>query len=191
MALWAPFPWFGDAMAYAKAHVAGGVLRVDADGRIWRTAIRLRNGEWSAVKERRAENVGGRGYLRVSLWIPGQRRLAVVMAHNLVYEVLVGQIPQGLELNHEDLNKTNNHPRNLKPMTGAENIQHSYANGRTRPWTRTHERHGDWRKGRPVLTVDQRAEIRAQRAAGLKLSVIAEEFGLSTTHVHRVCLDDR
>ena len=178
-ALLAPFPYFGDAMAYAKAHVVGGVLTIDDDGQIWRTAVNVR-GIWKTIAPRRAENVGGKGYLRVSLAIPGGR-VAIVMAHNLVYECKVGLIPDGLELNHDDLNKTNNRPTNLIPVTGAQNIQHSYAHGRTKPWSRT----VNWR-GRPKLTEDQKREACRMRQAGAFLKDIAERFGIGTAHAQRI-----
>jgi hypothetical protein len=168
-------------MAYAKEHVAAGVLTIDADGRIWRTAKRLRNGDWQSIAPKRAENVGGKGYLRISIGVPGQRSLAIVMAHNLVYECKVGPIPDGLELNHEDLNKTNNRPLNLVPMTGAQNIQHSYDHGRTKPWSRT----ANWR-GRPKLSEDQKREACEMRRAGALLKDIGERFGIGTTHAQRI-----
>lgn len=172
-------------MEYAKAHVADGVLRVDPEGRIWRCKILHRDGYYTNVKERRAEHVGGKGYLRVSLHVPIENRLAIVMAHCLVYEVLVGPIPSELQINHEDLDKKNNHPLNLKQMTGAENIQHSYANGRIHPWTYA----TDWR-GKPVVTDDIKAAIKARRSQGVILRLIADEFSLSTTHVHRICQEE-
>lgn len=102
MTLRAPFPWSGDAMAYAKAHVAAGVLRIHAPG-------------------------------------------------------------------------------NLSPVTGPENIRHSYANGRTRPWSNSTQ----WR-GRQRLTSEQIARARTMRADGVLLKEIAAELGISTTHAHRI-----
>jgi hypothetical protein len=175
----APFPYFGDAMAYAKAHVDAGVLVVDDDGCIWRTAV-ARRGRWLPVEPRRAENVGGKGYLRVSLHVPGTG-LVQVMAHRLVYEVKRGPIPEGLEINHEDLNKQNNRPGNLEPMTGVDNIRHSYANGRTHPWSRATQ----WR-GRPKVADADKQRAREMRAAGAPLKEIAAALGIGTSHAHRI-----
>ena len=86
MSLRAPFPWFGDPMAYAKAHVYNSVLVIDEDGRVWRTAI-FAHGHWKGIPVRRAENPGNKGYLRVSLLVQRERRICQVMAHNLVWEV--------------------------------------------------------------------------------------------------------
>ena len=180
----APFHWFGNPMAYAKAHVHNGVLVIDDVGRIWRTAI-FNHGHWREIPIRRAENVAAKGYLRVSLWVPRERRIAQVMAHNLVWEVKVGPIPVGLELNHKDLCSSNNDPMNLEPVTKPQNIQHSYANGRTKPWTHAVE----WRAGRLTLTTDQVARIQSRRSEGAFFKDIADEFGISITHAHRLCTE--
>lgn len=179
----APFPWFGDSLAYALAHVLAGVLRIDSSGRIWRCAIWSR-GSWKPVTPRRAEHPSGNGYLRVSLHVSGHG-LAQIMAHRLVYTWAVGPIPQNLQINHKDLNKHNNTPENLEPVTGAENIRHSYSNGRSRPWSKAHSSRGQWR-GRPLITPEQRAAIRELRAAGNSLKTIATKFGVSISHAHRL-----
>jgi hypothetical protein len=172
--------WNDDAMAFAKAHVEAGVLSVESDGTIWRCAIMVR-GAWRQCKPRRAENPGGKGYLRVSLCIPGTRQLAIVMAHCLVYELKVGPIPDGLQINHKNLIKTDNRPDNLEPVTGAGNIQHSYANGRTRPWSQA----TSWR-GRPRITPEQCADAVRMRAEGASLKTIAKKLGIGVSHAHRL-----
>ncbi len=179
--------WNGDAMAYAKAHVAAGVLQIDDNGQIWRLLIwgGMRFRRWRSITPRRAENVGGKGYLRVSLARPGG--LAIVMAHNLVYEIRVGPIPDGLEINHKNLIKTDNRPDNLEPVTGAQNVKHSYDHGRTKPWTHAK----DWRPGRVRLTDEQVEHARALRRRGVILRDIAQALGISITHAHRITEDAR
>ena len=176
------FPWFGDPMAFARAHVAAGVLEIDSAGRIWRTAI-FNRGEWKRIPRRRAENPGNKGYLRVSLWVPRERRLAQVMAHNLVWTIFRGPIPLNLEVNHKDLKTSNNRPSNLELLTKAGNIQHSYANGRTRLWSHAVE----WRPGRLTLTDARIQQIRRMRASGRRLRDVADRFHISISHVHRLC----
>lgn len=169
--------WRGDAMAYAKAHVDAGIIRVDRRGCVWRVQ---KDGRPCAPH--RMENPGGKGYLRVSLWIPTERRLAIVMAHKLVYEVKVGPIPEGLQINHKNLIKDDNRPSNLEPMTGSQNVQHSYDNGRRRPWSAATE----WRPGRPRLTPDQIETARSMRSSGAILREVAERLNLSLSHTHRI-----
>lgn len=175
--------WTGDAMAYAKTHVRAGVLYVDVMGRIWRNKIWGRSAGWRAIHPRRVENVGGKGYLRVSLARPGG--LAIVMAHCLVYEVRVAPIPDGLEINHKNLIKTDNRPDNLELMTGAQNTQHAYDHGRTKPWATATQ----WRPGRERLSGEQVALARKMRGRGDRLKDIAAAIGISITHAHRITED--
>lgn len=175
-------PWFGDPMAYAKANYFAGVLEIDEEGRVWRTSA-FNRGEWKRIPRRRAENEGNKGYLRISLWVSYERRLAMVMAHNFVWEIFNGPIPRGLELNHDDLNTSNNRLSNLQLVTKPENIQHSYRNGRTRPWSHATE----WRPGRPTIDRDTVNSIRSLRASGALLKTVAHQFGISITHAHRLC----
>lgn len=179
-------PWTGDAMSYAKAHVEAGILRVDSMGRVWRCFI-WRHGRYYPITERRgarrAENVGGKGYYRVTIKLPDDKKAATVMAHKLVYEVLVGPIPPGLEIDHKNTIKTDNDPRNLEPVTGAVNTQRAYANGRPHPYAHT----GSWR-GRPRIDRNEQlvARAREMRDAGARCQDIAAELGISKSHAFRI-----
>lgn len=139
----------------------------------------MNNGVRVPVERRRAESVGGKGYLRVMLHIDGEQH--GTGAHRIVWTHLKGPIPDDLQINHKDLDKTNNRPRNLELATGAENIQHSYANGRTRPYANATQ----WR-GKPILSDDDLTLMRALRARGVILRRIAARFNISVTHAHRV-----
>lgn len=66
---------------------------------------------------------GKRGYERVN--IEGRE----VKAHRLVYETVVGPIPDGLSINHIDGDKLNNRPDNLEPATQSEQVAHAYRIG--------------------------------------------------------------
>lgn len=172
-------------MAYAKAHVTAGVLRVEADGTVWRCKSRV-GGTWHDVEPRRVENVGGKGYLRVSLHVARGLPLAIVMAHCLVYEVLVGPIPKGLQIDHKDNDKTNNRPENLEPVTGLENMRRSHERGRTMPWQLEKTKLDAAWRGRPMVTEEQKARAREMRAAGAPLKRIAAELGIGLSHAHRL-----
>lgn len=50
----------------------------------------------------------------------------VVRAHRAAYELLVGPIPDGLELDHLCRNKTCVNPDHLEPVTHKENVQRDY-----------------------------------------------------------------
>lgn len=49
--------------------------------------------------------------------------------HRIVYETFVGDIPEGLQINHLDGNKSNNHLSNLEVCTASENVKHAFATG--------------------------------------------------------------
>lgn len=166
------------AIDFALSLVADGTLRIDGAGRVWRTAV-ISHGLRRTITPRRAENVAGKGYLRLTLQLPTERRLVQVMAHRLVWEVLRGPIPDGLQINHDDLDKTNNRIGNLEVTDGSGNIRHSYANGRTRPWSRVARRFGD----------AERLSIRIERAAGATFTELSRRFGCSVSHAHRIAGD--
>lgn len=169
------------AMAYGLELIRIGVLSIDSEGRIWREKIKVsRTGEWKHLKiRRRAECRSGRGYLRITLGFEGATHS--VQAHRLIWASIKGPIPHHLQVNHKDLNKANNRIDNLELVTQSENIQHSYDNGRTVPWSQA----TIWRD-KPLLTDEQKSRMRERRASGRKLRDIAREFGVSITHAHRV-----
>jgi hypothetical protein len=49
-----------------------------------------------------------------------------VRAHRFVWEAIVGDIPEHLQINHKDGDKHNNHIANLELATGSENVIHRY-----------------------------------------------------------------
>ena len=66
--------------------------------------------EWTANRCRK-------GYGRFNLGGKQQQ------AHRVVYEVLVGLIPEGLEIDHLCRNKACVNPDHLEPVTGSENMK--------------------------------------------------------------------
>lgn len=60
------------------------------------------------------------GYLQVGLFKDGKSIKFLV--HRLVYEAFNGQIPEGMEINHIDEDKSNNNIKNLNLMTHKENV---------------------------------------------------------------------
>jgi hypothetical protein len=113
------------AMLLALEMIALGVLRIDEHGRIWRHAIRNASGKWRGVERRRAENMGGGGYLRVTFRDPENGAIVQVMAHRLAWAFFNHEIPSGgLQVNHKDMDRTNNAPGNLELVTQSENILH-------------------------------------------------------------------
>lgn len=63
-----------------------------------------------------------KGYLRVCLSDKG--RELRIMIHRLVYSHFKGPIPNGLVINHVDMNKQNNNDWNLELNTNRQNTHH-------------------------------------------------------------------
>lgn len=71
------------------------------------------------------QSISAAGYVVVGKYI-GNTSGGV---HRIVYEAFVGEIPKGLQINHMDGNKQNNHISNLELCTPSENTKHAYATG--------------------------------------------------------------
>ena len=52
-----------------------------------------------------------------------------IMGHRLVWEVLRGPIPRGLQINHKNGIKYDNRPENLEVVTQLENRRHAARTG--------------------------------------------------------------
>lgn len=63
-------------------------------------------------------------YPQTSLYRDG--RAHSVFIHVLVAEAFLGPRPTGLQVNHIDGNKQNNHASNLEYVTASENMRHAY-----------------------------------------------------------------
>jgi len=68
------------------------------------------------------------GYIHVGLWKNGKGKTFSV--HRLVYTVFVGNIDEGLQLDHIDGDKTNNKLTNLRAVTPRENSNNSVTRDR-------------------------------------------------------------
>lgn len=70
----------------------------------------------------------GGGYLQVGLWKDGKGKLYKV--HRLVWEAFNGPIPEGMQVNHINEDKTDNRLENLNLMTPKENLNWGTRNER-------------------------------------------------------------
>ena len=70
----------------------------------------------------------GRGYKSVSLYKNNKGKMAYV--HRLVVQAFIGEIPEGMAVNHIDFDKSNNRLDNLEIVTYSENNMHSARAGR-------------------------------------------------------------
>lgn len=154
----------------ARRMIEAGVIEVRPDGTVWK----LRNMNATPLDApRRMETRSSNGYLSVKVCLEG--RQYAMTAHRLAWTVLRRSIPAGMEINHKDGVKTNNHPDNLEVVTGSENNLHAYRTlGRKLPKSIP----------KPVLAqVAPRAK--ELRAAGLSFSEIGRRLGVAQTTVFR------
>lgn len=145
-------------MKVAQSLIASGVIEVRADGTVWK----LKNlNAMPLPSPRRLETKSTRGYLLVRVNHAGKGYL--LAAHRLVWTALRNPIPEGMDINHKDGIRTNNHPDNLEVVTRGENHRHAY------------------RKAKTPLPESKKADARQLRAKGLSYSEIARRLGISQT----------
>jgi hypothetical protein len=153
--------------------IAAGHFEVRSDGTIWRLKLRDRGNNANPITPRRAELKMRNGYLGIKMDVA--RKQCWAYAHRLVWEALRGPIPAGMEINHIDGDKTNNHPSNLEAVTPSQNMEHAYRTGlKTRPRS----------VPAPIL---QNFILPAKklRAEGMSFKAIAETLGISQTTAFR------
>lgn len=112
--------WERDAMLWI-----GNLFEIDTQGRIWRIG-RITNAQDSdrviPIPRQRAEQISKFGYLRVKIKL-GHNLFVKALAHRMVWQYFIGDIPLGLTINHIDGNRFNNNPGNLEVMTLGDNIR--------------------------------------------------------------------
>jgi len=74
-----------------------------------------------------SNRMSSNGYIRVNLYLNAHHRTANV--HTLVAETFLGKRPKGMQVNHIDGVKTNNHASNLEYVTPKENLAHAVGLG--------------------------------------------------------------
>jgi len=146
------------------------VIEVRPDGSIWK----LRNLNAMPLKgPRRLETTTKHGYLAIRVNL--NRRAHMLAAHRVVWTVLRGSIPEGMDINHIDGCKTNNAPRNLELATRSENHQHAYRTGLR----------GLSANIPPRILESVAPRAKELRAQGLSFSAIAKALGISQTTAFR------
>ena len=113
------------------ALVATGMFSMDNQGRLWRHK-RMMGGsplgtpayEKIFAIPKRAETSRA-AYRTVMFTVDGKRMK--IYAYRIIWMLRnQADIPKGLEINHKDGNKENNHPMNLEVVTRSQNTIHSY-----------------------------------------------------------------
>src|SRR3990167_254016 len=113
------------------AFLAIGVFSVDESGRIWRHRRLIAGSHvgtppyWKAVSKRPAARSKSDGYPTV-MFSDGKTRHKV-FAHRIVWMTLKqADIPDGMEINHENGKRGDTKPKNLTLMTPSQNALHGW-----------------------------------------------------------------
>jgi hypothetical protein len=118
----------GEPVRYLKGHNRRGVSSrpwailpprrepASLDDRLWPSVAERPTGcwEWTGMV-----NFGGYGYVQLA---DGTRRVA----HRIVYELVVGLVPSGRQLDHLCRNRCCVNPAHLEPVTARENVRRGF-----------------------------------------------------------------
>lgn len=85
---------------------------------------------WSYVSNRFVNGWrDSKGYQRINLWDDNSIKQQWKV-HRLIWTIMNGEIPEGMQINHLDENKTNNSISNLALVTPKENVNWGTRNAR-------------------------------------------------------------
>lgn len=123
------------------------------------------------------------GYSRVYYTIgESQKKLLV---HRLVAEAFIGPCPKGKEVNHKDLDKSNNYYKNLEYLTHAENLAHAKRHG-----VKFGARPGEMNPNAKLTRGDVISIKKLYNSKNLSQDVIARKFNISQVRVSQVISSD-
>lgn len=153
--------------------VNDGAWRIDDSGRVYK---KTKSG-YARCKKRLTT-----GYLMVRKMICGKRICG--LAYRLVWQILNGDIPDGMVVNHKNGIKDDNRPCNLEVTSASENLSHAHRSG-------LHDEHGE-KNPHAKLTDGEVAQIRlAFSQGGYTQAALAARFGVSHQHVSKLVRGSR
>lgn len=152
-----------------------GRLRVDfLTGEIYSTASNAPGRPLGAITTN--------GYLRVCVSVAGQQ--AHALAHRIVWCAANGAVPDGMQIDHINGDKTDNRLVNLSLVDQPENMRRAVDLGLMRPVKQTAHHAAK-------LTDADVEAIRALHASGVTGATIGRQFGISQSHARRVAKGER
>lgn len=113
------------------------------------------------------------GYPSIETSVKGKKRRYSV--HRLIAMAFLGPCPPGMEVNHKDGVKTNNHIGNLEYVTSSENHLHAYRTGLAK-----HKY--------PETAI---REVRSLRKQGMSYAAIARQTGMCSEHCRLIVNNKR
>lgn len=108
------------AISYFLELVKAGIFSIENDGTIYLRYLR----HYKRSCHRKIGKIHSEGYISIGFHYKKKRYF--ILGHQAVYCYFYGDIPEGMQINHIDGCKSNNHPSNLEAVSPKENIRHSY-----------------------------------------------------------------
>lgn len=152
-----------------------GLYEVSSLGRVRSLPklINVNGGRWTKPGRLLKTALGSNGYIKVTL--TKDRRETTFSVHVLVAEAFIGPRPDGCDVRHLNGSPIDNREANLCYGTPKENCA-----DRTQHWRG--KKH--WRA---ALEPRDIKAIKTRRSGGEPVSAIAAAFGVSKTHIYRIC----
>lgn len=132
----------------------------------------------SGIRRRVQTPCSSVGYPRWSMWDKQKGRPVVQLVHRVMWETFVGPIPEGMQIDHINGDKTDNRLENLELVTCKENVRRAFDSG----LMATGEKHGSNK-----VKVDDLKEIFKMRMEHIgddvpreeSTRIICQQFGIS------------
>jgi len=136
----------------------------------WGNIVNQRTGNIRKARENKD------GYLRVPLTRDGvyrtdQKKLKTFMksVSGLVFSHFIGDIQEGLQVDHKDDNRKNNYYRNLQLLSGSENVSKAYGNLQNTFTSFQGSRNGDLLRKGLILALRKEGHTKAEISNRLRL----------------------
>jgi HNH endonuclease/NUMOD4 motif len=120
-------------------------------------------------------------YKEVSLYLEPQVG-KMMYVHRLVYMAFVGDIPNGMSINHIDGNKANNNISNLELVTPSQNMKHAFDMG----LSKNPVFHGS-NHGMAKLTEEKVLEIRDKYSKGIMPKELSKQYPIPFGTICKIC----
>lgn len=140
------------------------------------------------IKGPRREHLAGgmdkNGYRIFGVWNKGFCKTLKV--HRVVAEAFLGQIPEGMQVNHKNGVKSDNRLENLEVVTASENVKHAFDVLGKKPLGKHSNRPNGGKHHNSKLTELDVAEIRNLYSNGMRQADLAAMFHTPQTNISKI-----
>ena len=161
-----------------------GLYEASSTGEIQRKKGVVRNNPNGGVR-----TVGGKplsqktksnGYKEVNLYVDTQIGKSRYV-HRLIAEAFIGDIQDGMCINHKDGDKSNNHISNLEIVTYSENSKHAYETGLSVSKGMKGSNHP-----RATISESDVLNIRHDHSIGIPPNRLSEKYGMPKSTICKI-----